>query len=214
MSHKDVSQPNTQEQWEASMGRRLDELRTDLQQLDRVLLAQRCGGKVADSSLVLDYWNSPVSIHWPDLTAQDLVKGEALSIFNTVLLLYYLHTADGSPMEDRWVSFRELPGGVFYHQAFQRYSGDRMAKIFANDLDSFHRSALAVQGLRLTGLSDSAYAFQPLPRLRMAAILWPGDEEFPTRGSILFDASANHYMVLDGLAVLGSRLVSMLAKAH
>ena len=35
------------------------------------------------------------------------------------MFLYYLQTADGSPLKGKWVAFRDLPGGMFYHQAYQ-----------------------------------------------------------------------------------------------
>ena len=108
----------------------------------------------------------------------------------------------------------ELPGGAFYHQAFQGYTGDLLAKVFGSELDNFHSAAKALKGSRLSGLNQTAYAFQPLPRIRMAAIIWPGDDEFPSTGAILFDATSLHYMVLDGLAILGSRLVAKLIKAR
>ena len=206
-------QPNIQEQWESSMKRQLAELRVSIQSDAVEPLAKRCGGRIEGEKIVLKYWLHEVSISWPDLDAVDETDSKKLSLFDTTLLLYYLKTADDTPLAYRWVSFRELPGGAFYHQAFQGYSGDRLTRIFDQDLSRYHRAAKSLGGIQLTGLSENAYAFQPLPRLRMVALLWPGDEEFPGRGSILFDATANHYMVLDGLAILGSRLVSKLEKA-
>jgi hypothetical protein len=58
-----------------------------------------------------------------------------------------------------------------------------------------------------------AYAFDPLPRIRLAAVLWPGDDELPARGAVLFDASASHYMTTDGLALLGGGLAGRMEKA-
>ncbi|OGN89309.1 MAG: hypothetical protein A2Y88_04885 [Chloroflexi bacterium RBG_13_48_10] len=58
-----------------------------------------------------------------------------------------------------------------------------------------------------------AYAFLPLPRIRLASILYPGDDEFPARASVLFDAASSHYMTTDGLALLGAGLVGRLIKA-
>jgi len=52
----------------------------------------------------------------------------------------------------------------------------------------------------------------PLPRIRLASILYPGDDEFPARASVLFDAAASHYMTTDGLALLGAGLVGRLIK--
>ena len=128
------------------------------------------------------------------------------------MLIFYLQTADGAPMADRWISFRELPNGGFYHQAFQGYSGNRVAGAFGESPDLFDAAAKSLGGWRLTGLAEHAFAFQPLPRVRLAVVLWPGDEDFPTKVSVLFDASASHYMTTDGLALLGSGLTGRLIK--
>ena len=49
--------------------------------------------------------------------------------------------------------------------------------------------------------------------LYLAATLWLGDDEFPAKASVLFDAASGHYMTIDGLALLGSGLSRRLIKA-
>jgi hypothetical protein len=201
-----------QRRWEDGMLRQMDTVRSAVLQDTPQNLAFRCGGQPTSQGVQLRYWGQPVLISWPSLEALDLRSGQPFSLFDRLLLLYYLRAADGVPLEDRWVSFRELPGGAFYNQAFQGYSGDRMAKYFSPDPASFGQSARSLGGIHLTALGEYAYAFEPLPRLRLAGIFWPGDDEFPSRGMVLFDSSSLHYMVLDGLAILGARLVSKLEK--
>jgi hypothetical protein len=62
-------------------------------------------------------------------------------------------------------------------------------------------------------LSPAAYAFTPLPRIRQALALWPGDDDFPSRATVLFDAHSHHYMTTDGLALLGSGLARRVIRA-
>ena len=114
--------------WEASMARQLDTLRQALLPHDPAVIAHRAGASFNTQALRLPYWNKTVRLSWPDLQAGDETSGRPCSIFDTSLLLYYLSIADGAPLADRWVSYRELPGGGFYHQAFQGYSGDRLAR--------------------------------------------------------------------------------------
>jgi hypothetical protein len=203
-----------QQRWAASMSGRLEELRSQVRRFPAERVSAACGAELVPHGLRFLYWGSPIRMSWPGLEPFDDRKGQACSLFDTLLLLYYLKCSDGTPLSDQWIGFREFPGGAFYHQAFQGYSGDRLAKEFASSAAAFKDSALSLGGFQLTALSEFAYAFSPLPRLRLAAILWPGDEEFPGRGAILFDASGLHYMVLDGLAVLGARLVDKLVKAR
>jgi hypothetical protein len=162
--------------------------------------------------LHLRYWCREVQIAWPALSMTIEPDGSPLSIFDSAVLLYYLRHADGTPLADRWVSYRELPGGGFYHQAFQGYSGDRLARAYAAQPERLHQAARSLEGVLLSGLPGIAYAFLPLPCIRLAAILYPGDEEFPTTARILFDAAASHYTTIDGLALLGSGLAGRLIR--
>jgi hypothetical protein len=202
---------DARERWEESMLRQVEALRASIRQEPPERAAARAGAAYEGGGLRLTYWGKPVRVGWPQLETIWEETGAPCAVFDTAMLLYYLKSADGAPPADRWIGFRELPDGAFYSQAYQRYSGDRLARAFGDDPEGFHTAALSLEGERLTALGH-AYAFQALPRLRLAAVLWPGDEEFPARGAILFDASASHYMTTDGLALLGGGLAGRLEK--
>jgi hypothetical protein len=199
--------------WEESMLRQVEALRTTVRLQPPEALAERSGAVYADGCLRLVYWGHDVVVAWPSLEPRLEGSGAPCAVFDTAMLLYYLKTADGAPLADRWIGFRELPDGAFYNLAYQRYSGDRLARAFGRDPQAFHAAAGLLGGARLTALGH-AYAFIPLPRLRLAAVLWPGDDEFPAQGAVLFDASASHYMTTDGLALLGGGLAGRLEKAR
>ena len=199
--------------WQESMLTQLDVLRTEIRITQPGRLAANCGASLVEQQLQLSYWGNEVAISLPELKAYHLVDGTDCSVYDEGMLLYYLRQADGTPMAERWIGFRELPAGSFYSQAFQGYSGDRLARAYGEKPEAFADAARIVGGDRLTGLPGVAFAFLPLPCIRLAAILYPGDEEFAARASVLFDASASHYMTTDGLALLGSGLVGRLIAA-
>ncbi len=199
--------------WQESMLRQLDVLRAEIQATQPGRLSVNCGGTLIDQQIRLTYWGQAVGISWPDLKARKLSDGSECSVYDAGMLLYYLRDADGTPMADRWIGYRELPGGSFYSQAFQGYSGDRLARAYGDRPEVYEQAAKLMQGIALTGLPGVAYAFIPLPRIRLAVILYPGDDEFAARASVLFDAAASHYMTTDGLALLGSGLVGRLIQA-
>jgi hypothetical protein len=199
--------------WEASMLQQNDRLRRELQERLPEELAARCGGNWLGGRIQLSYWGQTVSLDWPGLTARVEPNGPGCSVFDTALLLYYLHTADGAPIAWRWIGYRELPDGAFYANAFQGYSGDRLARALGERPEAYTAAAQALGGAALGELPGLAYAFQPLPCIRLASVLYPGDEEFPARGAVLFDAAASHYLPTDGLALLGSGVVGRLVKA-
>lgn len=200
--------------WRESMLRQLDVLRAEIAATQPGRLAVNCGGMLKDQRIQLNYWGKAVAVSLPDLRAWKLEDGSECPVYDTGVLLYYLRQADGTPMADRWIGYRELPGGSFYSQAFQGYSGDRLARAFGERPEGYLQAVRKLDGMALTGLPGLAYAFIPLPRIRLASILYPGDEEIAARASILFDASASHYMTTDGLALLGSGLVGRLLQTE
>lgn len=209
--------------WEESMSRQLDVLRAEVQARQPGRLTANCGGSlveqvhaantVAGIQIQLAYWGQEVGISCSDWKVRRLANGAELSVYDTGMLLYYLREADGTPMAEHWIGYRELPGGSFYSQAYQGYTGDRLARTFGERPEMYIKAAEALGGVRLGTLPGEAYAFLPLPRIRLAAILYPGDEEFAARAAVLFDGAASHYMTTDGLALLGAGLAGRLIKA-
>jgi hypothetical protein len=126
-----------------------------------------------------------------------------------ILVLHYLLRADGTPPAGEWLVFRELPDGMFYAASFAPRAEAPLAQAFGADpssgLDAFRRAAVAAGGL-----PDAAFAFQALPRLALAVLVWAGDDELPAQASVVFDATAGHYLPAEDLAGLGGLLTRRL----
>jgi hypothetical protein len=191
----------------------LERLRDRLRREPPARVALRAQAGLNGSTVELDFWGERVSVDWPELLPQ-LADGRPTSTFDTAMLLYYLSQADGEIPTGLWISFRDLPGGGSYHQAFQGYSGDRICRAFEADPDALGRSAAVFGGWPLPEIAATAYAFQPLPLIRLAVVLWQGDEEIPSRANVLFDEMASHHLPTDGLALLGAGLAGRLLAHH
>lgn len=157
------------------------------------------------------FWQEYV-ISSDDFTVRQADTGEEVPSFFQSLILTYLATANGTTPSSRWVGFRELPDGMFYAQAFQGYSGNRLVRELQGGIGAFRRAAETLGGEPLE-ISDAGYAFTVLPRVHLAIVYWEGDEEFPSQAQVLFEDTAAHYMSTDGLAILGSQLVGKVLKA-
>ena len=155
--------------WEESMLRQAAALRQEIRQQALPELAARAGGlaswQAAPNRLDLPYWGRTITITWPALEMYE-ADGSPLSLYDSAMLLYYLKTAGSAPsavvLAGRWASFRELPGGGFYHQAFQGYSGDVLARHFHEREAAFHTACQALGGRALPEINPTAYAFTPL----------------------------------------------------
>jgi hypothetical protein len=203
-----------QKAWQESMDRQMGRLRDGLRTRNPGYVAAMSGAKLKDNQLRLTYWKRKAAFDWDTFEASWLEGDRAMGVFDAAMLLYYLHEADGIPMADKWISYRQLPGGAFYHLAYQRYSGDILARVFGEDPEGYIQACRSYGGELLTAISDYAFAFQPLPRVRLASVLWPGDEDFHTKAAILFDGSGSHYLTTDGLGLLAGGLASRIVKTH
>ncbi len=175
-------------------------------------LAARCGAEFSGGVLRMKFYDEPYVMTFPELTVRVGATNKECGLNRTAMFLYYLQTADGSPLVGKWVAFRDLPGGMFYHKAYQGYSGDRLAKAIDNRVSVFERAAKNLGGMKLD-LGDASFLFDALPRVRVAAVYYAGDEDFPATASVLFDESASHYLPTDALAGVGSALVDRLTGA-
>lgn len=183
--------------------------RDELRQREPRVFASKTGADFEQGRLRVKFYGEQHIITFPELEVSVEATRKTCGLNRSSMFFYYLLTADGAPFTDKWIAFRELPGGMFYHQAYQGYSGDRLAKAIDNHVSVFERAAKNLGGRRLD-LGDASFEFYALPRVRVAAVYYVGDEDFPASANVLFDASASHYLPTDALAGVGSSLVDRL----
>jgi hypothetical protein len=189
------------------------EAQAKLRAIDRAVIADRSGAEInRDGDLRMMFLRREYVIDQTEWTVQRVEDGAAPHSILQSLILTYLYMSDGTPPIDRWVGFRELPNGLFYAQAFQGYTGDELIRQLNDDVAAFKTASEKLQGAAVP-IGDTGYAFQVLPRLKLAVIMWSGDDEFPAQAQVLFQASASHYLMTEGLAIVGSLLIGQIIKA-
>jgi Domain of unknown function (DUF3786) len=198
------------QKWLNNLTPKVTHLRAELARRDPHDLSERSGATfdATQQTIQFELWGKPYTLVHPELVARDASGAEA-STYKQALLLMYLQTADGTPPAGKWLAYRELPGGMFYANAFHGYAELRLAQSFNGDLAKFRAAAVGLKGSKLT-FGDASFEFVALPRILVAAVYWLGDEDFPSNASILFDAAASHYLPTDAVGALGSQLVSRL----
>jgi len=175
--------------------------------------AAQAGCGFSPSGAAVPFFGRPHLVTHPggDVSA----GGAPVHVAVSILLLHYLLRADGLPPAGEWLAFRELPDGLFYAATFAQRAEVPLAQAFGagsgggDGVSRLHAAAAAAGGLPLD-LADAAFAFQALPRLALAVLVWDGDEEFPAQASVVFDAAAGHYLPAEDLAGLGGLLARRL----
>jgi hypothetical protein len=199
--------------WVESMEAQMQAQRGRLQGRDPLEIAQISGAEWQptgsdEGTLSLMLLQTPLVVHVPGYTVLAADGGEVPTLTQGLVTAYLLATSTAQRAGE-WITFRELPNGLFYHQAFTGYTGDVLARTLGNDLDAFKRGAEAADGHVLTGFGDAAYEFRVLPRIWMAVAYWLGDDEdgVPPQATVLFDRAASSYLITDGLAIVASQLI-------
>jgi len=213
-----TTQPPPHNDPAARLAPHMDELRLRLKSIDPAVLAECTGSELDGNEFHLYLWGKPVCLALPTYTALDAATRQPLRPDQEMLLLYYFNTADGTVETRQWVSFADLPGGRFYNQAFQGYTGHELAKVFGPDQGAFECAADSLDG-HLYPLGDAAFLFHALPRVALLIIFWQGEDsedavDFPPAFQILFDSSTSHYLPTDACAILGSSLTRRLIAAR
>ena len=199
------------------LGDRVDEIRENLKNKKPESLAARTGSiytptRDSDGEFRLSFWSREVVISFPEFSGKYADTGDNVNPFDLTMLAYYFDVSDGAPIAGEWIAFNQIPGGMFYAQAFQGYSGDALAKVFGDDADAFI-NANEKMGGRREFFGNIAYSYQVLPRVPIMVVCWLGDEDFPSSYRMLFDSNAHHHLVTDAYAILGSNLTRRLIKA-
>ena len=133
--------------------------------------------------------------------------GDKASTYNAIIILHYLNTADGTPLEGRWISFKELTGGQIYTEPFRNRAIVPLIKTFGDRPEAFLQAARSIGGKAGDDKNKYSMIIPVLPRVKINFILFPGDEEFPASGNILLDARANNYLPTEDYAHLPGMII-------
>jgi len=158
--------------------------------------------------LIIDYYNRKhyISVQNGDVFTEN---GDRVALNDATLMLQYIIQCSGLPPRGRWISFLELPEGIHHYEPFLNDACNPISREFGNQPEKLiERSKLF--GGKPAALGDHSVIIPAFQKLPMVVIMWEGDEEFPPKATILFDAIAPHQLSTAALWVLGCELTKKL----
>lgn len=179
----------------------------DLHRVAKAAEADLRIGEEGAANLRVPFFGTPYLIRVGD-SVQVLKEGEEgeVPLPEKILLCHYLLHASGEVPTGELITFRQIPDGHFYFDAFQRRARDPFLATFGSQPERFRRCAEAL-GAQPVAAGDVGMSFQVLPRIAIQLVLWHGDDEFPPEAGILFDAGIRHNLAAEDIAVLSGMLV-------
>jgi hypothetical protein len=118
-----------------------------------------------------------------------------------ILLIRYLVSGYGGPLDNKDVSEKDFPGGVTFFQGPHALHTPPIAKIYGKDPDAFEKRCREL-GASPVPYGDKAMRFLPFPKIPVTYVLWKEDAEFSASASVLFDSSIIRWFQLDMIFTL------------
>jgi hypothetical protein len=161
--------------------------------------------------IAIEYLNQSYRITKPDIEISLMDSQEEVSMRDKVLILHYLLSAKGTPIANKLISFKELPGGSNYFRTFSKRAIEPLMEHFGEQPHVLIDTAGKLGGHNVA-LGDVAVTVNAFSRVPVTIVLWQGDEEFPAQGDILFDASISDYLSTYDVTVLCESIIWKLVK--
>ena len=182
-----------------------------LNEKDLSEIALNCGASLeGDQKLVMKYFKEELVI---DIGSKKLyyMKGEEnLDIFSATLVLHYIINANGKALSGQWVSYRELPNGMFYFRTIPGVLEPLLEK-FEDSFQLLVKKVEEYGGCKTSELKNGVVIY-PFPYFPVMLILEEKSEEFDSDLRALFDKSAFHYMKTGMIKVLMVNIVKLLTQ--
>ncbi len=135
--------------------------------------------------------------------------GRPVNDTEEVVVLHYLVGAGGTPVEEKWISYRDLPGARYHESSYVAEVEGPLSRGLAGHLERLR--GWAQRNARVLGLpGDVSMAWEVLPRVPLLVIFNEADEEFPASARVLFDVSASAYLPTEVLSTLAEMAVERL----
>jgi hypothetical protein len=121
---------------------------------------------------------------------------EEIPFFFSLMVLVYLIDASEIQVSHTWVSEKDLKGGSTFFRGPHRLQVDDLERIYGRDPEGFLQAGRKLGGSEIL-YGDKGFSLDVFPKVPLAYVLWQGDDEFPPRISILFDATVEAHLPLD-----------------
>lgn len=129
--------------------------------------------------------------------------------FTAILILHYLvQKLKGlpKPLGD-WISFKELPGGLGYYDAFRRRSLEPIIRKYGKRPHGLIACLDRLPGKRIQ-YGDCGIVLDVLEAVPVLITIWGQDEEFSAESNMLFDRTIMQVFCTEDIVVLSGFLAN------
>jgi len=183
-----------------------------LEQIDLPQKALSLGLEMASAKIVLPFFGRAHYIARPGVVGPDGV--EPTPAVAAVLLEYLLRNEWLRPAAAAKITFRDVQGAGPLVDNFAHNTNRLIAQTFAGRREALESACKNLDGTPFTDTlsADLNMKFTALPEVPLYLSFNDRDEDFPAQCSLLFEKSAEQYLSMKSLFVLGTTLAGSLIK--
>jgi len=168
---------------------------------------RRSGARyMGPDKIAISYLNQPYHIALPDVDLSLAEGAGEVPLTDKILILHYFNHSLGTPPSGRFITFKQLPGGISYYPAFFQRVVSPLVSRFSKRPGLLTGAAASFAG-RKADIGDESVTVDAFPRVPITLALWKGDDEVPPAGNVLFDASVTDYLPTEDAVVVCGNLV-------
>ncbi len=186
--------------------------RKQLEQLDLGRCEHVLGLGSRGEALVIPFYNETYNLS--DGVFRDRNGRPPTDAVGLVLCRYLLNCPDAPLPDGRRLTFREMDGAGPLVSNFATNTNKLVTSAFGGDPSALEAAAGRMGGTPMedgTGY-DLAMVFSALPRVRVFLQFNAADDLFPAQCSLLFNGSAQRYLDMQALFILGTYLAGGLVR--
>ncbi|AET69153.1 hypothetical protein Desor_3685 [Desulfosporosinus orientis DSM 765] len=138
---------------------------------------------------IVMFFNEEYIVNWDNEIIFRKTDGFFPDVMATIIMLNYLACAQPLPESDpKWVSVKEIPGGMIFYSAFHKRAILVLTEIFGHQAYKLLHAAQSLGG-ETAPFGDSSVVFKAFPEVPLCVIVWEGDEEVRANATVLYDPS-------------------------
>ncbi|MFA5858739.1 MAG: DUF3786 domain-containing protein [Elusimicrobiota bacterium] len=128
-----------------------------------------------------------------------------------IAVLTYFALSKRINLSGEWVTPQQLPSGAMFFRGVHSIPAEKIIDRFVNDTKSVIAACEAIGGAKVeVSPADVCYDFMLFPRVPVRLQYWRGDEELPPSVTLLFDRTANEFLLIDGILGVAKMFVKRL----
>lgn len=170
-----------------------------------------CGFDQAGDGFDVHFINRDLHVSYPEGEVTEVASGKAVDDVAKILVLHHATYSRGGSLDDKLVSYQELPGGDIYINPFTHRCINALVGIFAKNIEMLKKAVEATE-YRWENHGDFSCTVQVLPMVPITLILYEEDDEFPASGNILFNGNAASHLHTEDYSQLSAYLISSLKR--